>query len=275
MPSRYNRSTSVLYLTDLHLDRASDDQINDLLCRLRQSPASNVIITGDISDASHLKEHLRMLATACAPRPLYFLTGNHDFYGGSFKEVENELDALCRLIPNLHHLDGSQITALANGIGLIGHRGWADARAGDGMATSIENPDRWNIEDFRHLGHQQLLARMRSMGQESAAKLRSIYPLALTRFRHVIVAMHVPPFYNSVFHKGRPADDQHLSHFCSQTVGAMLTSVLTAFPHRRVSVLAGHSHGACFKRITHNLTVRVGASRDGQRIPMELLRFAA
>ena len=275
MPSPYNQSTSVLFVTDLHLDRASDDQIDDLLHRLRQTRAGNVIITGDISDAVHLEEHLRILATTCAPRPLYFLTGNHDFYGGSFMEVENELDALCRVIPNLHHLDGNRITTLANGIGLIGHRGWPDARAGDGMATAIENPDGWSIEDLRHLDHQQLLSRMRSMGRESAAKLRSLYPLALTRFRHVIVAMHVPPFYNSVFHKGRPADKQHLPHFCCQTVGVMLTSVLKAFPHRRVSVLAGHSHGSCSKRITHNLTVRVGASRDGRRIPMELLRFAA
>ena len=85
------------------------------------------------------------------------------------------------------------------------------------------------------------------MGRESAAKLRSIYPLALTRYRHVIVATHVPPFENAVFYKHRPADDQHLAHFCNLSVGVMLIRVLRAFPDRRVSVIAGHSHGSCFR----------------------------
>jgi hypothetical protein len=55
----------------------------------------------------------------------------------------------------------------------------------------------------------------------------------------------------------------------------MLLRVLRAFPDRHVSVLAGHSHGSCIRRITENLTVRVGASRYGRSIPMEVLRFAA
>lgn len=275
MPSQQSRSTTVLFLTDLHLDRAGKDDIEVLLHRLRSTRSNCVILTGDISDAGNIRRHLSMLAAACAPRPLYFLAGNHDFYGGSFQYVENELDSLCRSTPNLHQLDGSRIVPLARGIGLIGHRGWPDARAGKGMASSIENPDRWSIKELRNLDQSQLLDHMQSMGRESAAKLRSIYPLALTRYRHVIVATHVPPFENAVFYKNRPADDQHLPHFCNLSVGVMLVSILRAFPDRRVSVLAGHSHGSCIRRITQNLTVRVGASRYGRSIPFEVLRFAA
>lgn len=275
MQSSHTRPTSVLHLTDLHLDRANQDQVYDLLHRLRHTRYDCVIITGDITDSSHISQHIRALATACLPRPLYFVCGNHDYYGSSFKEVETEIAKLCKSIKNLHQLDGTRVLSLGKGIGLIGDRGWPDARAGDALATPIENPDRWQIEDFQGLDHQQLLHRMQSMGRESAARIRSIYPLALTRFRHLIVATHVPPFDNSVFHKNSPADDQHLPHFCNLSVGAMLISVLRAFPHRRVSVLSGHSHGSCVRQITRNLTVRVGASRNGHSIPMELLRFVA
>lgn len=275
MTSSFTRSTAVLFLTDLHLDRATRDQTDDLLRRIDITRSDSVIVTGDISNAHSLPQHLGMLAAACAPRPLYFLTGNHDFYGGSFREVENDLNMLCRSTSNLHHLNGSRVIPLANGIGLIGHRGWPDVRAGDGMATSIENRDRWSIKDFSPLDHHQVLHRMQSMGRESAARIRSIYPLALTLYSHVIVATHVPPFDNAVLHKHHPADNQHLPHFCNLSVGVMLISILRAFPHRRVSVLSGHTHAPCIRRIKDNLTIRVGASRNDREIPMELLRYTA
>lgn len=46
------------------------------------------VITGDISEAVRLPEDLVVLGEACAPRPLYFVLGNHDFFGSSFAEVD-------------------------------------------------------------------------------------------------------------------------------------------------------------------------------------------
>lgn len=271
MPS----TTTVLFLTDLHLDRIGEDESDHLLNRIRNADFDSVIATGDISDARNIRRHLGELATACAPRPLFFLLGNHDYYGGNFRDVEEDVADLCKSTGNLHHLDGKRVVRLADGIGLLGHRGWPDARAGDGMETEITSPDRWSIKDFSALDHQQMLQRMRHLGKESAEQLRRLFPLALTRYRHVVVATHAPPFGNVVYHKGKPADSRHLPHFCTLSVGLMLIGILRAFPRRRVSVLAGHSHGACSRKITGNLVVRVGASRKGGGIPLELVRFAA
>lgn len=273
MPSSFTQSTAVLFLTDLHLDRATRDQTVDLLRRIDITRSDSVIVTGDISNAHSLHQHLGMLAAACAPRPLYFLAGNHDYYGGSFRGVELQLHELCQSTHNLHHLDGSSIFRLTDGIGLIGHSGWPDARAGDGMKTRIESPDQWNIKELRALDQSQMLDWMQSMGRESAKSIRSLYPLALTRYRHVIVATHVPPFDNAVIYNGRPADRERLPHFCNLSLGKMLIRILRSFPHRRVSVLAGHTHASCHRRITSNLSVRVGAARNGGCIPMELVRF--
>lgn len=269
------RSTTALFLTDLHLDRTGKEEIENLLNRIHNTESNSVILTGDISDAGNIRRHLSRIASACAPRPLYFVMGNHDYYGGGFREVEDEVRALCESTKNLHLMDGTTVVSLAEGIGMVGHSGWPDARAGDGMETVIENPDRWCIKDFRDLDHRQTLHRMRALGGESAARLRGILPLALKRYRHVVVATHVPPFANAVFHRDKPADNQHLPHFCNATVGYMILGLLKAFPHRRVSVLAGHSHGACARMITRNLSVRVGASRVGGVIPFVLLRIAA
>lgn len=274
-PSTQSSTTTILFLTDLHLDRTSEEIIECLLGRIRNTNSNAVLVTGDISDATNLRQHLSLLAEACAPRPLYFLLGNHDFYGGDFDGVTKDVENLCRSIENLHHLDASRIIPLAKGIGLVGHGGWADARAGEGMETMVQSRDCGSINNFQKLDHRQMLCRMRSLGAESARKIRSILPLALTCYHHVIVATHVPPFDNAVYHNGKPAAHRHLPHFCNLSVGVMLIGIMRAFPRRRVTVLAGHSHGACSENITRNLSVRVGASRLEGVIPFELLRIAA
>lgn len=268
-------TTTVLFLTDLHLDRTGEAELDHLLSRIKITDYDCAIVTGDISDAKNLRRHLSQLAAACAPKPLYILMGNHDYYGGSFKVVDDDVEDLCKSTFNLHHLDGSRVIQLTDGIGLLGHRGWPDARAGEGMKTEVKSRDGWSIKDLQHLEHSQMLDRMLSLGRESAAKIRRIFPLALARYRHVIVATHVPPFDNAVFHKGKSAASQHLPHFCNVSVGVMLIGILRAFPRRRVTVIAGHSHGACDIKITSNLSVRVGSSRVDGMIPFELLRFAA
>lgn len=273
-PSAQSSTTTILFLTDLHLDRTSEEKIDCLLGRIRNTNSNAVLVTGDISDAHNLRRHLSLLAEACGPRPLYFLLGNHDFYGGDFDSVEKDMESLCNTTQNLHHLNASRIIPLAKGIGLLGHGGWADARAGEGMETMVQSRDCGSIKDFQKLDHWQMLGRMRTLGAESAEKIRSILPLALTCYRHVIVATHVPPFENAVYHSGKPAAHRHLPHFCNLSVGVMLIGIMRAFPHRRVSVLAGHSHGACSEKITRNLSVRVGASRLEDVIPFELLRIA-
>ena len=274
-PSANSSTTTVLFLTDPHLDRTAEDKIACLLRRIRSAESDVVLITGDISDAHNLRRHLGLLAEACAPRPLYFLLGNHDYYGGDFHGVATDVKDLCGSIGNLHHLDGSGVIRLSVGVGLLGHGGWADARAGDGLETTVQSRDCGSIADFRNLDHRQTLDRMRSLGVESADKIRSIFPLALTCYRHVIVATHVPPFHNAVLHNGKPADHRYLPHFCNLSVGVMLVGIMRAYPRRHVTVLAGHSHGAFAKNMTRNLSVRVGASRVNGLIPFELLRFAA
>jgi predicted phosphohydrolase len=274
-PSANSSTTTVLFLTDPHLDRTAGDKVACLLRRIRNTESDVVIATGDISDALNLRRHLGLLAEACYPRPLYFLLGNHDYYGGDFDGVASDVQSLCGAIGNLHHLDGSDVIQLSDKIGLLGHGGWADARAGDGMETTVQSRDGGSIKNFVGLNHSQMLDRMRSMGVTSAQRIRRIFPLALTRYHHVIVATHVPPFYNAVLHHNNPADRKHLPHFCNLSMGVMLFGIMRYFPHRDATVLAGHSHGSCARRITRNLSIRVGASRVGDSIPIELLRFAA
>jgi len=268
------QTTEVLWLTDLHLDRASPEQKSLLLDALAGIKYDKVVISGDVSNAANLCKHLRQLASACAPRPMYFVLGNHDYFGSGFLEVESEVSELCRTVANLHHLDGRQIIPLGHGVCLMGHRGWADARAGYGTRTVIDSSDRTQINDFSGLCRNGMLQRMRELGSESARVIRKTLPLALTRFRHVVIVTHVPPFPDAVIYNSKPCARTHLPHFVNLSAGLAIRAIASAFPKRRVTILSGHSHSSSTTEILPNLTVRVGGARTGRPGVLEVIGFS-
>lgn len=264
---------SALWLGDLHLDKTDDPQREELFNTIHCSESDCVIITGDVANSRHLSEQLTVLASMCWPRSCYFTPGNHDYHGSSIAETEITLDLLQKEIPNFHFLDGKKIMAIGHDTCLIGHGGWADARAGSGQYTPIDSPDRHAIRDFQGMGRRMTLHKMNKLGRESAAVIRKILPLALTRYHHVVIATHVPPFPTAVRFDNKPCDRMHLPHFSNLSVGLAILGIARAFPRRRITVLAGHAHSKCIQAILPNLTIRVGHARTGRPDVFELVQL--
>ena len=122
---------SALWTGDLHLDQADRPRRKMLFDRIRSTASNSLIITGDVANARELVHHLTALAAACWPRPCYFAPGNHDYYNSSIGDVTTVLEHLEDEVSNFHFLNG-RIIPLGRDTCLIGHGGWADARAGDG-----------------------------------------------------------------------------------------------------------------------------------------------
>ena len=78
----------LLWLTDLHLDKVAEKRKAAFYQKLRERDADAVVITGDISRSDRLHADLLDLGRACAPRPVYFTLGNHDFHLVSFDSVD-------------------------------------------------------------------------------------------------------------------------------------------------------------------------------------------
>ena len=256
-------STTVHWLSDLHLDRASSEKIQMLLNTIAGLQSRVMIVSGDISSAPYIANHLRGLAEAWAPRSLYFVLGNHDFHHGSIESVEQEVAAVCRSVPNLHHLCGHEIIPLGKNTGLIGHRGWADGRAGWGRNTIIQSRDHGSIDNFRKLSKPEQFAKMEALGKEAAVAFRRTLPLALSRYRHVVIATHVPPFPESAQFNNTRCGPTHLPHFVNLSAGMALAGIVRNFPRNHVTVLSGHTHCAARLRILNNLEARVGGARTG------------
>lgn len=267
-------ATTIAWLSDLHLDRATRENTKKLLSNISKLECDATIITGDISSAPFLVGHLQELAAVCAPRPLYFVAGNHDYHNGSIESVDRKIASVCRSVKNLHHLRGDEIIPLSQNTALVGHRGWADARAGWGRQTIIGSHDHRSIKDFCPLTRAELFAKMESLGQESATAFRRTLPFALSRFQHVVVATHVPPFPDTAYYNNQPCGPTHLPHFSNLSAGMALVGISRNFPHRRITVLAGHTHSPVHIQILNNLEARVGGAQPGNPGIQAVLEFS-
>ncbi|CAN5781316.1 metallophosphoesterase [soil metagenome] len=251
------------WLTDLHLDRIGARRRITFFNRLRGQEADVFVITGDISRADRLPFDLRGLARACAPRPIFFTLGNHDFHGGSFGAVDQAVAEVCKLERNLVHLGHGEAIPLTETAVLIGYRGWYDGRAGYGHRSNLHNSDHRRIEDLRRLSEKATFAKMEELGRASARYLRNVLPYALTCYRQVWIATHVPPFIQAATFSGRPCGPRHLPHFTNISAGGAIQGIAQKFPNRGVTVLCGHTHDRSAIHVRPNIQVYTGASKRG------------
>lgn len=248
----------LLWLTDLHLDSATPNTRQAFYQSLRETAFDAAVITGDISTSRLLSKHLAELAQVCSPRNVYFVLGNHDFYGASFDVVDGVAASCCREHSNLHHLGQGEIVRLGPDSALIGHRGWADGRAYGGKRTAHHFPDQSAIRDLRSGSTYPAFRTMERLGRESGAYFRRVLPYALTSYRHVLIATHVPPFAQAVRFAGGPCAAEMLPHYVNASAGGVIKRIGKHFPKTKITVLCGHSHHAVTVNISENLEVRAG-----------------
>lgn len=247
----------ISWCTDLHLDTIPDWSRKKFLGQLAALDVSGLVITGDISNGEQLHAHLGQIAEAFTPRPIYFVCGNHDYYGSSFMEVERRLESLAREHDNLKHLGDGEMIPLAPGHVLLGHRGWADGRAGWRNRAGLGRDCR-EIEDFRWMSKESVREKMMELGRESAVHFRKRLPYALTCYRHVWIATHTPPFRQAVFFDGKPCRPKNLANFTNVCAGGTIGGIARSFPRSRITVLCGHTHSPVSMRIASNVSLHLG-----------------
>jgi 3',5'-cyclic-AMP phosphodiesterase len=96
----------LLWVTDPHLEFLSEerDRKAQFFEVLFNESADAVLITGDVSNAANLEEDLNCLAQL--NKAVYFVLGNHDFYGGTIAgSIEVAQRAVARHPERLIYLD--------------------------------------------------------------------------------------------------------------------------------------------------------------------------
>lgn len=250
--------TRLAWLTDVHLNFLDAESRARFAGKVAATDTEGVVITGDIAEADSFEVHLEELARAVA-RPMWFVLGNHDFYGGGIDDVR----ARARGFKPARWLPAAGVVRLSSQVALVGCDGWGDARLGNVATTPVELTDFHLIDDLARLRRPERIERLRRLGDEAAASLREQVASALAWARHVVVAIHVPPFRESCWHEGQISDDDWLPYFTCAAAGDVLRTAMAARPDARMTVYCGHTHGSGVAEVLPNLRIETGGAEYG------------
>jgi Icc-related predicted phosphoesterase len=247
------------WITDIHLDLIEPEDRSHFYADLQRENLDLLLVGGDIGLANSVAQFLSEIAAA-VEIPVYFVLGNHDYYGGSIADVRKQIREHCALHPWLRWLPETGIVELTPEIALVGHDCWADGRLGDGIRSEVMLTDYFAIDDLCDLSKEQRFAKLNALGDEAAEFLEPQVRQALELRREVLVLTHVPPFREACWHEGKTSRDEHLPHFGCKAVGDRLLTIMLENPSKQMTVLCGHTHGGGFAQILPNLSVRTGAA---------------
>jgi predicted phosphodiesterase len=261
----------ILWLADIHFEFVRESEIEKFMATVKETEADAIVITGDISTGRRIYKDLGRFASINAP--VFFVFGNHDYYGSSFEMVQGEVERAENDFPNLCFLGAGLIVTLRPGLGIIGHSGWGDGRGGLGSATNVNMNDSVLISDLAGLNRAELFQKLNSLGDESANAIRDAAKIAVARHDHILILTHVPPYEKACLYQGSPTGPAYLPHFANIALGEALTQLVSEHPNRDFTLLSGHTHTKCDFRAAPNFWVRVAAAEYGKPQIADILHF--
>ena len=251
---------NMAWLTDIHLNFINKNTRQNFYHKVINTQCDGILISGDIAEAPCLADILNEMADSIK-KPIYFILGNHDYYGGQIKEVRDAVEVLTKTSDQLFWLPASGMQKLNDDTILLGQDGWADGRLGDYQNSRVMLNDSMMIADLFQeeiLGKYELLEKMQQLADADAMRLQHDLERAITKNpKKVIVLTHVPPFREACLHKGEVSGNDWLPYFSSKVIGDVLTTIAKQNPEIKFLVLCGHTHSAA-NVIYDNLVIEVG-----------------
>lgn len=255
------------WLTDIHLNFVGRTEVDRLCSDIRDSGASAVLITGDIATPLFLIRYLDFF-TNTLNMPVYFVLGNHDYYGSSIREVNDAVGRIVAENPLLTWLSScAAYVSLDDYTCLIGHEGLADGRLGDPEGSTVELNDYRLIQELAQPTKAARLEVQHQLGDEAAAHLRQqLEVVIMVGYRHILVGLHVPPFAEACWHLGQNSSDEYLPHFGCQATGEVLRAFTEKYQMVSIDVYCGHTHSSGEAQILPNLRVHTGGAEYGNPV---------
>ena len=251
------------WTTDLHLNSVPTPAWEQWFQNISSLQLDGLLITGDISEGDDvIRQLLRFVERSNLP--IYFVLGNHDFYGSTIQATRQNLVHSCRESSQLHYLTDLSPIRIASGTYLLGEDGWADGTVGNYEQSTIELKDFQRIGDFAATGPSYWKHQLQRIGSESAQRLRIKLNQLPRDANQVLVLTHVPPFREACWYEGQTTDDNWAPFFVAGQIGNTLTEFCHQRPECKITVLCGHTHHAGFAQMSDNLQVFTGAATYGR-----------
>lgn len=250
------------WLTDIHFNFLRPGEADAFFATILEHRPDALLITGDVGEAQSVVPYLAQIDDAIQ-RPIYFVLGNHDFYGGSIAGVRQAVVALAKERPNLHYLTALDVVELNSRVGLVGDDGWADARLGKYEHSYVMMNDYRLIAELAPYTKQSRWPVLQKLGDEAAEHVRGALRHALQQFDQVILATHVPPLREACWHEGQLSDDEWAPHFTCKAMGDAILQTMAAHPQKHLTVYCGHTHSPGICHPLPNVIIHTGGAKYG------------
>ncbi|WP_133128298.1 metallophosphoesterase family protein [Legionella nagasakiensis] len=234
-----------LWLTDLHVDRLSKQDYQHLLGRIYNAAADVIWLTGDIGDPPY---NWRFLATLLEQikTSVYFVLGNHDFYGLHIAEARSKAVELMRDYPNAYYLTAMP-PLISNDVLLAGVDGWANT----GRIPLLERTwDGDEIQDWRGNTLASLQAHMNQEAKKDAEQLIIKCQQGINKaIKKIYLLTHVPPGQAYWENDSVKSWQAKRTVYYSQALAAALDELKACYPDVLFNLFSGHLHRPCNYRI--------------------------
>ncbi len=244
--------------SDLHLDMADKATYDALIRDFKNQNADALVISGDTSEKVTCFDRLTEIQKALGI-PLYYILGNHDFYGSTVQHIKN----LAAKYPSINYLTSGMIVPLSQDTALVGHDGWADTKSGNFDITPIIY-DFSEIQDFIGFGRHQWKTFMLNLGEQSALDSENTLLKVFEKYSSVIFVTHCPPFREACYYEGKITDDAWAPIFVNLSLGRMLMELMENYPEKNLHVYCGHTHSKIEYNPLPNLKVTVAHAAYGK-----------
>lgn len=279
-------SNRYAWTTDVHVGHLENEgkSLKQFAESLVASDPTGVFITGDVSISKQLVYHLSTIERVVR-RPVYFVLGNHDYYGSEVEKVRKQMRELVNVSSYLRYMSSMPFMALTQNTAVVGHDGWYDCGYGNVARSTFFMSDWIAIGDFARFSggreymmrnsapknKNEIIAVAKGFAKEAVQHVHDGIKGAARNFKHIIILTHVPPFRESHIYKGAPADEGSLPWYTSQMMGELLLQAAKSYPNVNFTVLCGHTHEAYVGQHAPNLWCRVGHSEYGTPIVCDLV----
>jgi 3',5'-cyclic-AMP phosphodiesterase len=224
---------SFLWVTDPHFNFLGASAWGYFKHRLAFYPkVVPLVITGDIAESRDFSKYLQELEQ---DRNVYFVLGNHDFYGDSIAATRGH----ARSRPGYLEWRNEPVR-LSDTACLVGVDGWYDFKEGAGAGTQLRMSDWELITDFKDKPMPSIAKMSALLARQSAKLALKKLELAFAKYKTVYLATHVPPFLGASLSPRRlPSDEDWAPVMVNTALGEALRFIRS---DSSVHVLCGHTH---------------------------------
>ena len=251
------------FCSDIHLDHLHKKDLDIFIQNINSQNLDGLIISGDISNGNYIVWHLTLLDEGLNC-PIYFVLGNHDFWGKSFNNVRSDISKMRHT--KLNYLTLGDIYPLTNNTCLIGHDGWYDAENGNFAKSKFWPkgfPEFRYVDDLKYLPPDLLKQTLVNITRQASENLQIKLDKALSQYSIIYLATHVPPYREASWHLGKISDDEGAPFFSNKIIGEALTNKMLSYPDNKLIVLAGHTHSESIYNPIPNIHVYTSNAEYG------------